>query len=381
MPLTIAHVLSSVHIGGAESVALELASLQVEAGHRVLVVSLEEPPNGALGPEFQKAGVELHTEPKGQGFDPTLPPRLFRLFRRERVEVVHSHNPMPLIYAATAAKLAGCGAVHTKHGPHLDWSRRIWLRRIGAFAADAFVAVSQATADASQELHEVSRKKLRVIPNGTDLGRFHPDPEARAAVRAEFGIPADAWVVGTVGRMAEVKNHPLLVRAAAPLLDEQHHLVIVGDGAEAERTRAVAASKPTGKWIHFPGHRRDIGRLMTAFDVFSLSSDSEGLPLVLPEAMATGLPVVSTNVGGIAEVVKEGETGFLVPARDEEALRDRLKRLADDRALAARMSERAREVAIARYSSEKMLAEYLAIYERIRPHAAEARRAGASGRG
>jgi glycosyltransferase involved in cell wall biosynthesis len=366
VPLTIAHVLSSVHIGGAECVALELASLQVKAGFRVLVVSLEEPPNGQLGPEFTRVGATLLTEPKGPGYDVTLTPRLVRLFKRERVDVVHSHNPMPLIYAATGAKIAGCGAVHTKHGPHIDWSRRLWLRRIGAFCADNFVAVSQATADASQELREVSPRKLRVIPNGTDLGRFHPDAEARAAVRAEFGIPQNAWVIGTVGRMAEVKNHPLLVRAAAPLLGEERHLMIVGDGAEGERTRALAASLPAGKWMHFPGHRRDVSRLLTAFDVFTLSSDSEGLPLVLPEAMAVGLPVVTTNVGGISEVVKEGETGFLVPARDEEALRDRLKRLRDDAALAARMSARAREIAVARYSSERMVNEYITLYRRLR---------------
>ena len=130
-PLAIAHVLSSFALGGQERVAVDLAGTQAAEGHRVHAISLAPPPDGVLAEEFARRGVVLHTVPKGEGVDPTLIARLARLFRRERVEIVHTHNPQPLFYGALAGRLAGCTVVHTKHGVNPERGRKLWMRRLG----------------------------------------------------------------------------------------------------------------------------------------------------------------------------------------------------------------------------------------------------------
>ncbi len=361
--MKIAHVLSSTHTGGAERVALLICERLVAKGHDVTLLSLEEPKDGPLAREFAAAGVRVERVAKRPGgFDRTLSARLLALLLRSRFDVVHTHNPIPLIYAAIPGRLSGARAVHSKHGPHPDAWQRLMLRRAGAAATHAFVAVSQSVADYALSIREVARKKVHVITNGTDTSRFQKDPALRAAVRDELGIPADAFVIGTVGRMAPVKNHPLLVRAAAPLLGPKARLVVVGGGAEAERTRALATELGVAPFAHFPGETSDVPRYLAAFDVFALSSDSEGLPLCLTEAMSAALPLVCTAVGGVPALVDEGETGLLSPAGDDAAFSASLRRLLESPELCARFGRRGREVALAKYSADRMTDDYLALY-------------------
>jgi glycosyltransferase involved in cell wall biosynthesis len=206
---------------------------------------------------------------------------------------------------------------------------------------------------------------LRVIPNGIDLAKFAPDPGAKADVCRGLGVPDTTRFIGTVGRLAPEKNQRLLITAAAPLLSESVRLMIVGTGPEADDLQRFAASLPTGRYVHFMGARQDVGRLLAAFDVFTLTSLTEGLPLDIPEAMAAALPIVSTSVGGIPDVVEDGKIGFLVPSRDQRALRERLQELLDDPSLAAVMGTRARSVALSRYSAERMTHDYMKLYHRL----------------
>ncbi len=360
---SIVHVLSSFGVGGQERVALDLAAGQVRRGHRVSVVSLAPPPDGPLAAEFRDAGVGVLTIAKGRGLDPTLAARLALRFRGLGADIVHTHNPQPLIYGAPAARLAGAVAIHTKHGMNPGSRGNMILRRAAARAVTAFVAVSEVTATQARAQRDCAPDKLVVVPNGIRLERFRPDPDRRAAMRAELGIPPGAWVVGTVGRVDEYKNHPLLVRAMAPALSERHRLVIIGDGPAREALDEAVAALPEPRWVHVLGRRMDVDQLLPGLDVFALPSSSEGLPLVVPEAMAAGLPVVATAVGGLPTVIDEGITGLLCPV-DEAALRDRLAILAADRDRARTMGARAREAALARYSAERMLDDYLALYER-----------------
>jgi glycosyltransferase involved in cell wall biosynthesis len=364
--LRIAHVLPSFQIGGQERVALDLSRTFRAGGHHVLAFSLEPMQEGDLGGEFRAAGVETRTVRQGPGADPTLVVRLAAQFTRERVDVVHTHNPPALIYGAPAAKLARAVVVHTKHGENLEvHARRVVLRRLMARFADAFVAVSPMTEAAARSSRDVHARKLRTIPNGIDVARFGPDEGARRAVRRELGIPDGAWVIGTVGRLASEKNHVLLVRALAGALDDRTRLVIVGDGAEAGAIARAADEAGATPWLHLTGARADVPRLLRAFDVFALPSTSEGLPLVILEAMATGLPVVASAVGGLPDVIADGDTGLLIPTGDAAALRGRLLGLASDRERARRLGARAREAALSAHSLERMSADYLRLYEEL----------------
>ena len=362
---SIVHVLSSFGVGGQERVALDLAAGQVARGHKVSVIGLAGGTPGALADEFAKCGITVENVARREGLDPTLVAKLVVRFRALGADVIHTHNPLPLIYGAPAARLIGAVAIHTKHGRNPGGGAHLFLRRQAGKLVHAFVCVSDVTAAQAREQKDCSPKKLHVIPNGIRLERFHPDAAARAQVRAELGIPDDAWVIGTVGRLDEFKNQGLLIRAIGHRLNNKLRLVIVGDGPTRETVAAEVAKIPEPTWAHLTGRRMDVERVMTAFDVFALSSKSEGLPLVVPEAMAVGLPVVVTAVGGLPEVVDEGQTGYLVDVA-EAALGGALERLANDRPLAMAMGRRAREVALTRYSAERMLDAYLELYETAR---------------
>ena len=345
---------------------MDLAAGQAALGHRLMVVSLAPGDGpGPLAPAFAARGVAVRHAAKRSGVDLSLGVRLAALFRRERVDVVHAHNRMALLYAAAPAKLAGATAIYTRHGPGEGSGTQRRFRRAAARFLDAYVAVSPEMLTISRQQGDCDEKKLLTIDNGVDLRRFRPDTDSRARLRKELGISPTAWVVGTVGRLAPEKAYDLLIAAAAPLLGDGSRLVIVGDGDEAGRLRAAAAEARVEPFVHITGHRDDVAHLLCAFDVFALSSKMEGLPLVILEAMATELPIVSTAVGGIPGAVADGETGLLSPPGDVEALRDLLRALAADRGRARRLGQNGRQVALARYSSERMVNDYLALYLRF----------------
>jgi glycosyltransferase involved in cell wall biosynthesis len=351
-----------VELGGAERVVLDLAKAQRAAGHRVSVVSLSDI-RGAMAAEFQPVVDTLEAVPKrAGGTDPTLPFRLARWFRAHRTEVVHTHNELPLIYGAPGGRLARAAVVHSKHGIVPVGSRAHRLRQAAAMAAHYFVAVSAATADVARDNRECDPKKLRVVINGTDLTRFPAPAAARSAIRSELGIPEDARVLVTIGRLVKEKNHALLVRAAAPLLGPETRLVIVGDGALRDDLRKVVAQLGRG-YVHLTGARRDVPSLLASADAYALSSDSEGLPIGLLEAWAAGLPVVSTAVGGIPAAVTSEENGILVPPGDATALEAALARVLEPNEAIAAMAKRGRAHVLATYSSEQMAKSYFDLYE------------------
>jgi glycosyltransferase involved in cell wall biosynthesis len=346
-------------MGGQERLALDLAALSHQRGHRVSVISVAPPPDGALASEFAKADIAVDRVAKRTGFDLTLPPRLARAFRKLDADIVHTHNPQPLIYSSAAARLAGAVSIHTKHGLNPGSSRQRWLRRGAARLVSAFVAVSQPTAAQARQQRDCAPSRLHVIPNGIRLDRFAPNPALRAEVRAELGL-ADAWVVGTVGRLDDNKNHLMLIRALQPHLGPRVKLVIVGDGPMREQLAQTVARLPDPGSVILTGQRMDVPRLLPAFDVFALPSSTEGLPLVVPEAMAVGLPVVATAVGGLPEVLDDGVTGILT-AVDQAQITAALLSLRDP-VRAEAMGRAARIAALERFGAERMVDRYLALY-------------------
>jgi glycosyltransferase involved in cell wall biosynthesis len=359
---SIVHVLSSFGVGGQERVALDLAIGQRARGHDVSVISLAPAPDGPMADEFTAAGIHVSRVEKHGGLDPTLVGRLVRALRQRGADVVHTHNPLSLIYGAPAARLAQAVAIHTKHGLNPGDRAQRLLRRVAAGFAHAFVAVSETTATQALAQHDMAPAKLFTIPNGIRLERYAPNAEARAQVRVELGL-GDSWVVGTVGRLDSAKNQAMLVRAMAPILSSRVRLVIVGEGDARPEVEAAIAALPEPRWVVMTGRRMDVPRLIQAFDVFALSSKTEGLPLVVPEAMAAGRPIVTTGVGGLPAVVDHQETGLVVPV-DEAAFAAALASLEADRERARAMGVAARAAALSRFSCDRMVEAYLELYER-----------------
>jgi len=363
--LTVAHVLSSFGMGGQERMALDLASWQKKRGHRVFAVSLAAGTEGPLGELFRAAGIPAHSVPKHAGIDASLPVRLATLIGGEGADVVHTHNPHAMIYGAPAAGLARAKSVHTKHGMNPDQTRRLWLRRTAATLVDAYIAVTPHLAKVAVERAECDPARIHVVPNGIDVGRFKPDPEARARARAELGIPQSSWLVGTVGRLAPEKDQGLLIRAMAPLLDERRQLLVVGDGPEREALERARNETLRSEFVHLIGARSDVAPYIAAMDAFVLSSRTEGLPLVLLEAMATGVPVVSTAVGGIPDLIESEVNGLLVPPGDERELQRQLVLLAHQPTAGLKLGQAGREAVQRRYSLAQMAERYEGIYEQV----------------
>jgi len=362
--MRIAQVVLSLDMGGQERLVLRMAQAFQERGHEVHVVTLSA--GGALRSEL--GTIPVHEVVRGRGVDPTLYRRLLSLFRSLRPAVVHTHNSVPLEYAAPAARLARVArTVHTKHG-HIAYSRpALALARAATLCVDRFVAVSADTADTARRYERPRERRLSVVENGIPLGRFDlgdAGAAARAAVRRELGIPDDARVVGSVGRLVQEKDYPLLVRAMAPLLGERVRLVLVGEGivrAEIEAAIEQAVPEASRRFVTLAGERRDVPQVLSALDLFVLSSRAEGLPLAIPEAMASGLPVVATAVGGIPGIVPE-ETGALVTHGDPAALGAAIQRVLDDPPARAAMGEAARRYAHQRFGEAAMLDRYLGLY-------------------
>ncbi|MCK5797290.1 MAG: glycosyltransferase, partial [Deltaproteobacteria bacterium] len=306
------------------------------------------------------AAVAAHVVEKKEGFDLSLFARLAIFFGYLRPQVVHTHNPQSLVYAAAPAKAVWARTVHTKHGEAQERGRALFLRRQAARFVDAFVSVSDRTEAFARTHREASGRKLLVIENGVEIPPDRGDPEARSSSREALGIDSAAFVIGTIGRLQAVKNQALLIRASAPLLRRGGHLIIVGEGPERAGLETLIRSLDVGARVHLLGYQDDVGRWLAAFDCFAMSSRTEGLPLVLLEAMARGLPTVCTAVGGIRAAV--GSAGELVDAGDEGGLTESLTRVAGDLEAAAVLGAAGRRRVIERYSLATMVARYDAVY-------------------
>ena len=366
--LSIVHVLSSFGMGGLERVALDLARGQRDLGHDVVTVSLAAEGEGPLAAEFRGVGLPIETVAvKPAGFDASVPMKLGKLFRRHNVDVVHTHNPQPLVMSALPARGLRAALIHTKHGVNPDTQRRLMMRRVAARFANRFVAVSEATAKTAREQRECPDSKLMVIPNGIDTERFSAERRGRRETRAQLGLADDDFFVLTVGRLWPEKGHEYLIRSLQPMLSKPGTvLAIAGDGPERENLEHFVADLDLDDRVRLLGNRRDVPELVAAADVFVLSSVREGLPLVIPEAMAGGLPVVSTSVGGIPKVVLEGETGFLVESGDREAMLGACRRLRTNPDLARKLGDAGRSRSLAEYSCKRMVSDYVKIYREAR---------------
>jgi sugar transferase (PEP-CTERM/EpsH1 system associated) len=355
-----------MEIGGLESIVVDLVREGRRLGQDVAVVCLEGP--GVLAQEVEAQGARLDSLHKPPGIRLEMFGRLRSLFRELRPDVVHTHQIGALFYAGPAARRAGVPVVvHTEHGKHYDRpSRTRWLGRLAGRRAARFFCVSADIAAAAEAHRIVPRRKLHVVPNGIDTDRFRDRGEGNG-VRTSLGIPPGAPVVGTVGRLCEIKRQDLLIRAFQQVRARpaEAHLLFVGDGPWMGPLRELVAGLGLSERAHFAGYQPRPAPYLQAMDVFALTSRSEGMPLVVLEAWAAGVPVVATRVGGLPELVDDGRTGILVDFGDEAALAHALGGLIADPSRARRVGEAGRERVESRYSLRRMAGEYQRHYDEL----------------
>jgi glycosyltransferase involved in cell wall biosynthesis len=295
---------------------------------------------------------------------PGLSLPLHRSLKAFRPDIIHSHSGTILPSSISRLILRRPRMVFTDHGryPEPGWVARV--ERLCLTQIDRYVAVADELGDhVKHYLHMKARPSI--IANGIDLSPYRRPPlTSRATLRAEWGIGPEDVLVMSVGRLMVVKNHSLLLNALALSARDFPGLkaAMVGDGVLEEQLRAEAQTLGVADRVKWLGFRKDVSDCLRAADLFVISSDSEGLPLVLLEAMAAGLPVVSTHVGGIPRVLGEG--GVTAPIQDPSALAVALTRVAGDPSLRGRMGRVSLERSAA-FSVETMAESYLRVYREV----------------
>jgi sugar transferase (PEP-CTERM/EpsH1 system associated) len=300
------------------------------------------------------------------GNDPILVRDLYRLFKRERPDIVHTHAWGTLIEGLLAARMARVPVVvHGEHGTLQLRSRHRWVQRRAWAAADQVLSVSSRLAERMAAETRFPLHRIRVIRNGVDLTRF--GVQNRAAARAALALDPAVRVAVAVGRLVPVKDHDGLLTAANAMARQGRvfTLLLAGDGPLHRALVERAAALGINDRVRILGHRADIEVVLRAADVFVQSSVSEGLSNTILEAMASALPIVATRVGGADEMVEHGVTGLLVEPSSPAALAAAMGSLLFDAPRARTMGEAGRVRAESEFSLDGMIRRYEALYVRL----------------
>jgi glycosyltransferase involved in cell wall biosynthesis len=345
--------------GGAEMYAFTVAANLDARKFKAMLCAIDK--GGALEPEIESRGIPYFVMHRRQGIDFKLMWRMYRLFKENRIQVVHTHHFNQLFYSLPGAKLAGARIVHMEHSVEFLKRKRlsVALNFLTRFC-DKVIAIGSDGARALKELAGIPETKLEIIRAGVDPANY---TESKSQARKALGLDQTEKIAVIVARLFPEKNHKLLLEAFARVVRriDKARLLIVGDGIEEAALCDEIDRLNLKSQVTMLGVRRDVARLLAASDVFVLSSDREGLPIAVLEAMAAAKPVIATAVGDLPMVVKDQKTGRLVPAKNSEALSEALVEILSDEEKATNMGEQALR-AIDEYSLQTMIAKFETLY-------------------
>jgi glycosyltransferase involved in cell wall biosynthesis len=401
-----------------ERVVLNLARGLDRNRWRVLVICLQG--SGPFAIELEQLGIKVIALNGQPGMSWSLVRRLTNVLRQEKVDLIHTHNPAPHFHGLLAALLAGVRVrVHTKHGRNYPNDRKkVLLNRVLSWFTDIIVPVGDAAGQVALKVEKVNPQKVRRIWNGIDTRQYVPrettdhglqtadcrqqttdqdsglksQPSASASFplglqSSVFSLQSSAPVIGTVARLSPEKDQKTMLQAFKLVLDgwqssvlslqssvTEHcklttdhspRLVVIGDGPCMSELRNEANRLGIAGQVDFLGMRSDIPSLLPHFSLFTLSSVTEGISMTILEAMACGVPIVATDVGGNREVVQPPCCGLIVPARDPQALAGAYLELLRDPDRRAKMGAAARQRVVEHFSLEKMCMDYRQLYEEL----------------
>lgn len=354
-------VVLSLNPGGTERLVIEICkrlAQQVDS----FVCCLDEP--GEWAAELAALDIPVSALGRGSGFQPGLSRAIARMIESHAIDVVHCHHYSPYVYGLFASALTKTPLVFTEHGRLSDAAPSLKRRLVNPVLSAIGGRICAVSADLKRHMvaEGFPERRVHVVHNGIDPGRRATAAQHRAA-REALGIAHDAFVIGSVGRLDPVKNLGALIEAQSLLLQAfpASRVVIVGDGPERQALEAQAAGLGIADAVTFAGYRSDVRELMAAFDVYANTSTYEGISLTILEAMAAGLPVIATPVGGNPEVVVQHETGLLVPAR-ARSIADAIAPLVDDPQRRRVIGDAGRWRVLRHFSIARMVGDYANFY-------------------
>lgn len=371
LPLVV-HLVYRLDFGGLETLLVETINRMPANKYRHAIVCLTD--FTEFSKKIHRDDVQIYALHKAPGLALGVHLEVWRLLKSIKPAILHTYNLSTIEYTF-AALLAGVKVrIHAEHGRDANdpegknWKHNM-LRRLLTPFVDAFVPVSHDLQKWLCDVIRVPNRKNTLINNGVDLERFSGINAASEG--GSTSTSTQPFVIGTVGRVQDVKNHMALLDAfillceRLPMKKLLLRLTIVGDGPLLAGLRAKVKALNMEEQVWLPGVRADIPQLMRTFNVFAISSIAEGTPVVLLEAMASGLTVVSTNVGGIPELVQNNVSGTLVPSGDVAALATALEYYVENRDLLAVHGAAGRKLVEEKYSVEAMVSNYAALYDKL----------------
>ena len=369
--LRVLHCVISLDVGGLERIVVDLARTSLSRGNEVSILCLERP--GTLATELVAMGVRVNSLNKPPGITPELVGRAKALLAELKPDVIHSHQVGVLWYVGRAASELGIPVLHTEHIDNVLKARgipakikcRILWRRAGKFA-NLFCCVSADISASASRWGTVPKSKLRVVLNGIDANVFSRFGNSDS-LRGSLGIAEDRFVIGSVGRLNEVKRQDLLIEALATLRSRYPKLVLllVGDGPERQNLEVLAKELGVADHVVFAGYQWAPQKFLACMNLFALSSRLEGLPLAMLEAWAAGLPVVSSDVGGIPKVLRHGVNGLMFPSGNVPKLAEAIEQLLTSPDTAKALGEAGRATVLESYTLDRMAEQYERYYREI----------------
>lgn len=365
--IRLAQITHDLAIGGLQQVVVNLCRTIDREKFDVIVVCLRA--LGAFVPEVERMGIKVRLVPQKQkGTDYFSFLKLANILREDKIEVIHTHNTQPFFDGTIAGLLAGVKTiVHTDHARNFpDKKRYMFAEWFVSHFAYKVVGVSDHTCQNLARYEKISKKKIMTIMNGIDLTKYEINIDKRRK-RIELGLNGKGPIIGLAARLVEAKGIGYLLRAmmdVVPLFPDIS-LLIAGDGPLQDGLKRMSVDLGIEKWVLFTGPRLDIPELLQMFDIYILPSVSEGLPMILLEAMAAGCPIIATEVGGVPMAVHHGQNGSLVKPEDPKALSSEIIRLLSNKDMRERYSENGIRLAREEFSAEAMTRSYEKLYLRM----------------
>ncbi|MEP7041500.1 MAG: glycosyltransferase [Dokdonella sp.] len=369
--MKITHFVENLNRGGLERVVINLAIEQKRAGHDCQVICLFD--KGTLADELDQHGITVESCDKQAGADLRCLFRLRGLLRRHGTEVLHTHNMIAHYHAVIAAfGLQLTRVLNTRHGMGAlrASSRREWLYRRCMPWTDVVVTVCDKARQDIVARRMLPPGKLVVVPNGIHVERFATATrDARRTLTDHLELPAGTRLIGSVGRLNWAKDLVTLLRAYATVTQrfDDTVLLLIGDGGEKQKLMEAAGEMGVAQRVRFLGDRGDVAQLLQGLDLYAMSSISEGYSIALLEACASGLPIVTTDVGGNAEIVQDHVNGRIVPARDPAAMAAAMIEILAEPERADAMGRSGRAWVVEQGTIQRMAARYVDLYTGSRP--------------
>jgi len=382
---TVLFIVDALGLGGKTKSMVDLACNLDPSRYRSVVCSFSTE-TGVLAERLRESGIPLYSVPCPDGLNFSMVARLAPLMWKLRPAVVHCYNPRPIIYGGVAARLSGIRATvgslsaFACQVPDRTYDflpqqlstvsrRNVYRNRIAARLMQHLVTVSSTLGERFFSYNRLPPHKLRVVSYGADVDRFsRPQPEEIAAMRQRIGARQGEILIGSVGRLVEQKDYPTQLRAFALASAQvpELRMVLAGDGPLLNPLKELVHELGLEHRVTFLGLSTEVPLLMRSLDIFVLASKFEPYGVVLLEAKAAGVPIASTSVNEIPEIVSDGQSGLLAPPGDPAKLAEILVKLATNPALRRRLGQRAVEEARERHSLQAMIKGYQEIYDEIR---------------